>query len=166
MHTSCKISDRPNTFTGFIPDLLSILVKLSTWGNMTTGYPLKFLQQEATSRRSITTPSRCFPPLLPPSFLVCLSPFLHTQNPLSLPFQMAAKQATWIQKDRTQLRATWPQDVYPHLNFCRMKLLLEGVLLLFQESNQMEHYLGLVYQKLRPLFEFVSQFSHSKRRRV
>ena len=47
-----------------------------------------------------------------------------------------------------------------------MKLLLEGVLLLFQESNQMEHYLGLVYQKLRPLFEFVSQFSHSKRRRV
>ena len=103
MHTSCKISDRPNTFTGFIPDLLSILVKLSTWGNMTTGYPLKFLRHEATSRRSITTPSRCFPPLLPPSFLACPSPFPRTPNPLSLPFQMTAKQATWIQKDRTQL---------------------------------------------------------------
>ena len=100
---SCKISDRPNTFTGSISDFLSILVKLSTWGNMTTGHPLKFLRHEATSRRSITTPSRCFPLLLPPSFLACPSPFPHTQNPLSLPFQMAAKQATWIQKDRTQL---------------------------------------------------------------
>ena len=47
-----------------------------------------------------------------------------------------------------------------------MKQLLEGVLLLLQESNQMEHYLGLVHQKLLHLVELVSRFSHSKRRRV
>ena len=47
-----------------------------------------------------------------------------------------------------------------------MKLLLEGVLLLLQESNQMKHYLGLIYQKLLCLLQLVSQLSHSKRRKV
>ena len=47
-----------------------------------------------------------------------------------------------------------------------MKLLLEGVLLLLQESNQMKHYLGLIYQKLLHLLQLVSQLSHSKRRKI
>ena len=45
-----------------------------------------------------------------------------------------------------------------------MKLLLEGVLLLLQESNQMKHYLGLIYQKLLCLLQLVSQLSHSMQR--
>ena len=47
-----------------------------------------------------------------------------------------------------------------------MKLLLEEVLLLLQESNQMKHYLGLIYQMLLCLLQLVSQLSHSKRRKV
>ena len=70
MHTCRKISDGQNTFTGFMPT--------TPCGNMTTGYPLKFLWHEATFKRSIATPSRCFPPLLPPSFLACPSPFPRT----------------------------------------------------------------------------------------
>lgn len=168
MHTGCKISDRPNTFTGFIPDLLSILVKLSTWGNMTTGYPLKFLWHEATSRRRIVTPFRCFPHLLPPSFLACPLPFPRTPKSPFPSFSNGC-QAGYMNPKRqntTPLRATWPQDVYPHLNFCSMKLLLEGVLLLLQESNQTKHYLGLIYQKLLRLLQLVSQLSHSKRRKI
>ena len=103
---------------------------------------------------------------LPPS-LSAPRPSLTPKIPFPFPFKwLPSRQHESKKTEHNSTKGNMTSGCIPTLKFCRMKLLLEGVLLLLQESNQMDHYLGLVYQKLRPLLEFVSQFSHSKRRRV